>query len=76
MFAPARLGQVTGLRAVRVEWVPPMEMTDTRFAQVATLPHSLAAPDIPDPSLGLMGGQALDIDMVRPDLGDDSSWQG
>jgi len=76
VFAPARLGQVTGLRAVRVEWVPPMEMTDTRFAQVTSLPDSLAARDIPDHPLGLMGGQALDIDMVGPDIGDDASRQG
>lgn len=76
VLAPARLGQVSGLRAVRVEWVPPMEMTDTRFAQVASVPDSLAAPDMPDPSLGLLGGQAVDIDMAGPDIGDHTSWQG
>lgn len=76
MLAPARLGQVTGLRAVRVEWVPPLEMTDTRFAQVASLPDSLAAPDMPDPLPGAMSGQAVDIDMAGPDIGDDTSWQG
>lgn len=76
MIAPARLGQVTGLRAVRVEWVPPLEMTDTRFAQMAGLPDSLAAPDMPDPSLGGMGREAADIDMAGPDIGDDAAGQG
>jgi hypothetical protein len=51
-------------------------MTDTRFAQVAGLPDSLAAPDMPDPSLGGMGREAADIDMAGPVIGDDAAWQG
>ena len=31
MLGPARLGQVSGLRAVRLEWVPPPEMSEVRL---------------------------------------------
>lgn len=38
MLGPARLGQVSGLRAVRLEWVPPPEMSEVRLGAGSLAP--------------------------------------